>query len=74
MLGDIWKDQAASAFALFKFVQSISTAASFFYSPWLGFYWQLLIAAISNIAGTVASVILEIQRRKNIENLTETRN
>ena len=64
ILGGFWKDQAASAFGLFKFVQSLATMASFFYAPHLGFYWQLLILTIFCIAGTVACLRVEQLSRK----------
>ena len=56
LLGDVYKDQAASAFGLLKFVQSLAAACSYFYSPFLGFYWQLLILGVFNIGGTAAFV------------------
>ena len=68
MLGSIWKDQAASAFGIFKFVQSIITGIAFLYTPVLGFYWQLLIAAIFAVAGTVTSVMIELKSRREIVN------
>jgi len=68
MLGSIWKDQAASAFGIFKFVQSIITGIAFLYTPVLGFYWQLLIATIFAVAGTVTSVMIELKSRREIVN------
>ena len=68
MLGSIWKDQAASAFGIFKFVQSIITGIAFLYTPELGFYWQLLLATIFMIAGTVSGVMIELKSRKEIVN------
>jgi len=65
ILGGVFKAQAASAFGIFKFVQSIATGICFFYSPYLGFYWQLLIATIFNILGTITSVRLELWSRKH---------
>jgi len=64
ILAGFWKDQSASAFGLFKFVQSLATCASFFYAPYLGFYWQLLILTIFCIAGTVACLRVEQLSRK----------
>ena len=64
ILGSVYKDQAASAFGLFKFAQSFATAVYFFYSSYLGFYWQLLIVAIFNILGTITSVRLELWSRR----------
>ena len=41
---------------MLKFVQSVAAACSYFYSPYLGFYWQLLILSVLNIIGTAAFV------------------
>merc|ERR1711874_647119 len=54
ILGGAFKEQSASAFAIFKFTQSLSCAVAFFYSPYLSIKWQLLAAVILDIAGTVA--------------------
>ena len=54
ILGGFFKDQAASAFAIYKFAQSLTSAIYFFYSPYLGFHWQLLILSVFNVAGTLA--------------------
>jgi len=64
MLGGIFQDQAASAFGIFKFVQSLASAIYFFYSPYLQFQYQLLILAIFSILGTVACIKLEIDSNK----------
>ena len=63
LLGDVYKDKAASAFGLLKFVQSLAAACSYFYSPFLGFYWQLLILCVFNIAGTAAFVRADMKAR-----------
>ena len=68
MLGSIWKDQSASAFGIFKFVQSIITGIAFLYTPNLGFYWQLLLATIFMIAGTLSGVMIELKSRREIVN------
>ena len=64
ILGGFFKDQAASAFGIFKFVQSLASAINFFYSPYLGFHYQLLILAIFNVVGTLAFVRLELISRR----------
>ena len=43
MLGGAFKEDSSSAFAIFKFMQSGSSAIAFAYSSKLGLYWQLLI-------------------------------
>ena len=35
ILGGVFKEQSSSAFAIFKFMQSLSAAIAFFYSPYL---------------------------------------
>ena len=64
ILGGFFKDQAASAFGIFKFVQSLASAINFFYSPYLGFHYQLLILAVFNVFGTFAFVRLELISRR----------
>ena len=44
ILGGAFKEQSAAGFAIFKFMQSLSCAIAFFYSPYLTLQWQLLIA------------------------------
>lgn len=66
ILGGFYKDQAASAFGIFKFVQSLASAISFFYSPFLGFHWQLLILAIFCVAGTGTFVKLDLIATKSV--------
>ena len=65
LLGDVYKEEAASAFGLLKFVQSVAAACSYFYSPYLGFYWQLLILSVLNITGTAAFVRADKKARSN---------
>lgn len=54
ILGGAFKEQSSSAFAIFKFMQSMSAAVAFFYSPWLKLQWQLLIVVVFDILGTIA--------------------
>jgi len=54
ILGGVFKEQSSSAFAIFKFMQSLSAAIAFFYSPYLSLQWQLLAAVTLDIVGTVA--------------------
>ena len=56
LLGDVYKEEAAPAFGILKFVQSVAAACSYFYSPFLGLYWQLLVLSVFSIAGTAAFV------------------
>lgn len=41
MLGSVFSNDSASAFAIFKFVQSLSAAVAFFYSNLLSLYIQV---------------------------------
>ncbi|XP_054713785.1 LOW QUALITY PROTEIN: UNC93-like protein MFSD11 [Uloborus diversus] len=52
ILGSMYAEESAPAFAIFKFFQSISAAAAFFYSTKLKLPYQLLILAISGTIGT----------------------
>ena len=64
ILGGYWKENAASAFGIFKFVQSLASAISFFYSAYLGFHWQLLILTIFSVLGSFACVKVELITRR----------
>jgi len=59
ILGGAFKENSSSAFAIFKFMQSMSAAVAFFYSPYLSLQWQLLLAVILDILGTVAFCLVE---------------
>ncbi|XP_070580414.1 UNC93-like protein MFSD11 isoform X2 [Ptychodera flava] len=53
ILGFMFPEDSAPAFALFKFVQSTCAAAAFFYSLYLTLQWQLLILVIFGTAGSL---------------------
>lgn len=53
IVGFMFKDNSAPAFAVFKFIQSIMAAIAFFYSNYLLLHWQLLILVVSGFLGTV---------------------
>lgn len=74
ILGGAFKDQSSSAFAIFKFIQSLSTAIAFFYSPYLGLQWQLLIAVVFDILGSIAFCKVEwaAQRREKLPSPSDT--
>ena len=63
-MGEAFKAEAPSAFGIFKFVQSLAAAGSYFYSSYLGFHWQLLILSVFNVAGTLAFVKSERTTRE----------
>lgn len=59
LLGSIYASDSAPAFALFKFVQSVASAASFFYSPYIGIHAQLIVIGITLFAGTLCFWLVE---------------
>ena len=65
ILGGFFKDQAASAFAIYRFAQSLTSAIYFFYSPYLGFHYQLLVLAVFSVAGTLGFVKVENEARRS---------
>ncbi|XP_066530531.1 UNC93-like protein MFSD11 [Hoplias malabaricus] len=64
ILGRVYTEQSAPAFAIFKFVQSIFAAVAFFYSGYLLLNWQLLIMVILGFTGTLGFFVVE--RMQNI--------
>ncbi|XP_012271755.1 UNC93-like protein MFSD11 [Orussus abietinus] len=68
LLGILYSDDSASAFALFKFCQSIAAAVSFYYSNHVGLHPQLGILLCMLILGTVTFCLVERRGKKsNIE-------
>ncbi|XP_028311602.1 UNC93-like protein MFSD11 [Gouania willdenowi] len=59
IVGFLFRDKSAPAFAVFKFIQSIMAALAFFYSNFLLLHWQLLILIISGILGTLTFFLAE---------------
>ncbi|KAL0992838.1 hypothetical protein UPYG_G00099210 [Umbra pygmaea] len=59
ILGRVYAEQSAPAFAIFKFVQSIFAAVAFFYSGYLLLTWQLLIMIILGFTGTLCFFMVE---------------
>ncbi|KAG5888104.1 hypothetical protein JTB14_021901 [Gonioctena quinquepunctata] len=51
LLGSVYADRSAPAFAIFKFTQSVGAAISFFYAEYLVLYGQLGILLISGHSG-----------------------
>ncbi|KAH9413623.1 DUF895 domain membrane protein [Dermatophagoides pteronyssinus] len=64
ILGTLYADNSAPAFALFKFFQSIACACAFFYTPYFNLYIQLAILAIFASMGTLSFVIVEWKLRQ----------
>ncbi|XP_036194756.1 UNC93-like protein MFSD11 isoform X3 [Myotis myotis] len=59
MLGFLYAEDSAPAFAVFKFVQSICAAVAFFYSNYLLLHWQLLLMVVFGFFGTVSFFAVE---------------
>ena len=62
ILGGTYRENSASAFAIMKFMQCLAASIAFWYSPVLGLYWQLLIALIFDVLGTIAFCTVEWRR------------
>uniref|UniRef100_A0A2R5LAG9 UNC93-like protein MFSD11 n=1 Tax=Ornithodoros turicata TaxID=34597 RepID=A0A2R5LAG9_9ACAR len=52
LLGNVYADDSAPAFAIFKFMQALAAAAAFYYSNYLLLPYQLLILVVSATVGT----------------------
>uniref|UniRef100_F7GF69 UNC93-like protein MFSD11 n=1 Tax=Callithrix jacchus TaxID=9483 RepID=F7GF69_CALJA len=59
ILGFLYSEDSAPAFAIFKFVQSICAAVAFFYSNYLLLHWQLLVMVIFGFSGTISFFTVE---------------
>ncbi|OQV20090.1 UNC93-like protein MFSD11 [Hypsibius exemplaris] len=59
LLGGIYRTNSASAFALFKFVQSVCAALAFAYSSLLVLEFQLLILVVAGLLGTFCFSFVE---------------
>uniref|UniRef100_A0A672YNA6 Major facilitator superfamily domain containing 11 n=1 Tax=Sphaeramia orbicularis TaxID=375764 RepID=A0A672YNA6_9TELE len=59
IIGFMFKDDSAPAFAVFKFIQSIMAAVAFSYSNFLLLHWQLLILVLVGFLGTMTFFVAE---------------
>ncbi|XP_047428400.1 UNC93-like protein MFSD11 [Mugil cephalus] len=59
IIGYMYHDNSAPAFAVFKFIQSIMAALAFFYSNYLLLHWQLLILVVAGFLGSVTFFAVE---------------
>ncbi|XP_041828362.1 UNC93-like protein MFSD11 isoform X2 [Melanotaenia boesemani] len=59
IVGFIFRDNSAPAFAVFKFIQSITAAVAFFYSNYLLLHWQLLILVIVGFLGSISFFVAD---------------
>lgn len=59
IVGFLFRDNSAPAFAVFKFIQSIMAALAFYYSNYLLLHWQLLILVVAGFFGSVTFFVAE---------------
>ncbi|CAH1961919.1 unnamed protein product [Acanthoscelides obtectus] len=64
LLGGVYADRSAPAFAIFKFTQSVGAALSFVYAESLALYGQLGILMIFAMLGTATFIRVELTTRK----------
>lgn len=67
LLGVLFANESAPAFALFKFCQSVAAAISFSYSTKAGLHIQLAILLVAIIFGTAAFCYVEYRVNKSKE-------
>ncbi|XP_058510054.1 UNC93-like protein MFSD11 [Solea solea] len=69
IVGFMFRDRSAPAFAAFKFIQCIAAAVAFCYSNFLLLHWQLLILVVWGFLGSmsffVAETLAEANRRES---------
>ncbi|XP_041473415.1 UNC93-like protein MFSD11 [Lytechinus variegatus] len=65
LLGSYFKSDSASAFALFKFIQSAAAAIAFAYSLVLLLHWQLLILVVCGSFGALSFFYVEHHPPRN---------
>ncbi|XP_046894557.1 UNC93-like protein MFSD11 isoform X1 [Hypomesus transpacificus] len=67
ILGRVYAEQSAPAFAIFKFIQSIFAAIAFFYSGYLLLTWQLLLMVILGFTGTLCFFMVERMQNFSVD-------
>ncbi|KAL6262460.1 hypothetical protein P5V15_007545 [Pogonomyrmex californicus] len=65
LLGVLFANESAPAFALFKFCQSVAAAVSFFYSTQIGLYAQLGVLLVTVFIGTGAFCFVEYKTKRS---------
>ncbi|KAM4598197.1 UNC93-like protein MFSD11 [Polymixia lowei] len=59
IVGFMYREDSAPAFAVFKFIQSIMAAVAFIYSNYLLLHWQLLILVLVGFLGALSFFVAE---------------
>ncbi|XP_003976433.1 UNC93-like protein MFSD11 isoform X2 [Takifugu rubripes] len=59
IVGFMFRNNSAPAFAVFRFIQSIMAAVAFFYSNYLLLHWQLLILVVAGFFGSITFFMAE---------------
>ncbi|CAD6190613.1 unnamed protein product [Caenorhabditis auriculariae] len=68
VIGLVYGDHSASAFALFKFFQSFAACVSFYYGSLLFLHWQLLILVVTCFCASLAFVQIDLKTRSIVNN------
>ena len=63
MLGSLYADDSAPAFAMFKFIQSVATALAFYYSNLVFLNSHIYILAVSGTLATLSFCVIEWSNR-----------
>ncbi|KAG0723911.1 UNC93-like protein MFSD11 [Chionoecetes opilio] len=72
ILGSLYEDSSGPAFALFKFVQSLSAASCFFYSSVFELYWHLAILVVFATIGTITFWMVEWKAHQRVKAKPDT--
>lgn len=64
LLGDVYSDNSAPAFAIFKFVQSVAAAIGFVYSSMFSIYWQTGILMVFGTVGALSFFKVQWKHQK----------
>jgi len=67
ILGSMYSEDSASAFALFKFVQSVAAAIAFAYAKATPLQWQLFVLVCTGTLGTMSFFTVERKYRQTRE-------
>ncbi|XP_048089250.1 UNC93-like protein MFSD11 [Alosa alosa] len=68
IVGYMFREDSAPAFAVFYFIQSIMAAVAFLYSNYLLLHWQLLVLVVMGFLGTLSFFVAEwlaVQRKRD---------